>query len=184
MSSNNSILSGLFVIVLLVIIAVFLYFVYKNNGQSDLNSIKTKISSMDDSIGTLQSTIVTLQNNIGVLQTGLNNKKSLEITDNKGNFNFTPLQVLDNIGYGNCAFLIQRFNSDDGDFGTVLTIIPSKEMTGTYISQIWLSFLSVPKNNTGNPQIYIRTSDDNIGTLLSNTGKNTWGAYKTVGQQN
>jgi len=184
MSTNNSILSGLFIIVLLVIIAVFLYFVYKNNGQSDLNSLKTRISSMNDTIATLQTNIVTLQTNIGTLQTGLNNKKSLEITANKGNFNFTPLQVLNTFGYDTCIFLTQRFNSDDGDLGTVLTIIPPKEMTTTYISQIWLSFFSVPTNNTGNPQIYIRTSDDNLGTLAPNMGKNTWGKYKTIGQQN
>ncbi len=180
MTNINSILSVIIIILLLIIIAICVYCLIYNGETHNSKDNQDKISSLENNVKSLQGNITALQNE-------LKNRKTIELTDVKNNFDLelTPLQIIDTFGYGNCGFLIQNLSVSDSPtpvYGTVLTIIPKKELTNGYISQLFLSPISIGVDK--NPQIYSRTSTDNIGTLINNTGKNTWGSYIRIGQTN
>ena len=177
MANNNSILSVIVVILLLIIIAICVYCLFYNKTHITIDDVQNKIKSLEDNVKSLQNNITSLQNDV-------QNKKTIEITDTNNNFDLSPLQTIDTLGYGTCGFIVQNISTATSTipvYGTVLTIIPKKEMQNTYITQLFLAPVSITRGSTS--QIYIRTSNDDIKTLANNTGKNTWQVYRPLGQK-
>jgi hypothetical protein len=178
MTNSNSILSVVVIILLLIIIAICVYCLFYNGETHVSKDNQDKITSLEADVKSLQTNIVTLQNDLK------KNKNIIEITDTNNNFNLTPLQIIDTFGYGTCGFLLQNVSNASSNipvYGTILTIIPKKEMQNTYITQLFLAPVSLTPSSTS--QIYIRTSIDDIKTLINNTGKNTWQEYRPLGQK-
>jgi hypothetical protein len=179
MANSNSILSVVVVILLLIIIAICVYCLFYNGETHVSKDNQDKITSLENDVKSLQDNITALQNDFKN-----KNKNIIEITDTNNNFDLTPLQIIDTFGYGTCGFLVQSVSTASSTipvYGTILTIIPKKEMQNTYITQLFLAPVSLTPGSTS--QIYIRTSNDDIKTLINNTGKNTWQEYRPLVQK-